>query len=178
MSFFNFLQVLIDEVKSTSWKNEAKCQKLFKLKFHHKNLLRKSFESTLSSNPNALSVWKANFLLFCKFLSDEVETIFWESDAKRSKRFKSKFGSMKLLTKWFWSNLQLKNECSEYLKRTFFLFFFFFCFANIWVTKLKPFSGEVRQSIQDYLNQNLVIGSFLENGFEATCSLKMNVLSV
>ena len=125
MSFFNFLQVLIDEVKSTSWKNEAKCQKLFKLKFHHKNLLRKSFESTLSSNPNALSVWKANFLLFCKFLSDEVETNFWESDAKRSKRFKSKFGSMKLLTKWFWSNLQLKNECSEYLKRTFFFFFFF-----------------------------------------------------
>ena len=27
---------------------------------------------------------------------------------------------------------------------------------------------EVRQSVQNYLNQNLVIGSFLENGFEAT----------
>ena len=125
MSFFNFLQVLIDEVKSTSWKNEAKCQKLFKLKFHHKNLLRKSFESTLSSNPNALSVWKANFLLFCKFLSDEVETNFWESDAKRSKRFKSKFGSMKLLTKWFWSNFQLKKGMFWVFEKNIFLFFFF-----------------------------------------------------
>ena len=54
----------------------------------------------------------------------------------------------------------------------------FSVFANFWVTKLKPFSGKVRQSMQNYLNQNLVIGSFLENGFEATLSSKTNVLSV
>ena len=51
-------------------------------------------------------------------------------------------------------------------------------FASFWVTKLKPFSGKVSQSVQNYLNQNLVIGSFLENGFEATLSLKKNVLSI
>ena len=51
-------------------------------------------------------------------------------------------------------------------------------FANFWVTKLKPFSGKVRQSIQNYWNQNLIIGSFLENGFEATLSSKTNVVSV
>ena len=50
--------------------------------------------------------------------------------------------------------------------------------ANFWVMKLKPFSGKIRQSIQNYLNQNLVIGSFLENGSEATLSSKTNVLSV
>ena len=43
---------------------------------------------------------------------------------------------------------------------------------------LKSFSGEVRESFQNYLNQNLVIGSFLEIGFEATLSSKTNVLSV
>ena len=51
-------------------------------------------------------------------------------------------------------------------------------FPNFWVTKLKPFSGKVRQSIQNYLNQNLVIGSFLENCFEGTFISKRNVLSV
>ena len=34
-------------------------------------------------------------------------------------------------------------------------------FTNFWVTKSKPFSGKVRQSIRNYLNQNLIIGSFL-----------------
>ena len=50
--------------------------------------------------------------------------------------------------------------------------------ANFWVTKLKPFSGKERQSVQNYWNQNLVIGSFLENGFDATLSSKANVVSV
>ena len=43
------------------------------------------------------------------------------------------------------------------------------------MTTLKSFSGKVRQSVQDYLNQTLVIGSFLENGFVATLSWKTNV---
>ena len=51
-------------------------------------------------------------------------------------------------------------------------------YANFWVTKLKPFSGKVRQSVQNYFNQNLVIGNFLKNDFEATLSSKTNVVSV
>ena len=51
-------------------------------------------------------------------------------------------------------------------------------FENVWVTKLKPFSRKVKQSVQNYLNKNLGAGSFLENGFEATLSSKTNVLSV
>ena len=51
-------------------------------------------------------------------------------------------------------------------------------FANFWVTKLKPFSGKVRQRMQNYLNQNLVIGRFLENGFEASFSAKTNIVSI
>ena len=50
----------------------------------------------------------------------------------------------------------------------------FLFFADFWVTHLKPFSGKVRQSVQKYLHQNLVIGTFLENDFEATLSPKAN----
>ena len=50
-------------------------------------------------------------------------------------------------------------------------------FAGFYMTKLKPLLGKVKQSIQNYLNQNLVIETFLENGFEATLSSK-TMLSV
>ena len=73
-----------------------------------------------STKNNVLSVSKEHFSGLFKFLSDEVESIFWESKAKRSKLFKSKFGHRKLLRKWFQRYLQLKTECSERLKRPLF----------------------------------------------------------
>ena len=51
-------------------------------------------------------------------------------------------------------------------------------FASFYVTKLKSLSGKVKQSVRNYLNQNLVIERFLENGFEASLSSKTNVVSV
>ena len=61
-------------------------------KFVIGSFIENGFEGILSSKTNVLSIWKGQFSLFCKFLSDEVETIIWESEAKRSKLFKSKFG--------------------------------------------------------------------------------------
>ena len=84
--------------------------------------LENGFGTTLSSKTNVVSVWKEHFLVFCKFLSYEVETIFGESEAKRLRLFKSKFGHKKLIRKWFRSYLELKNECCERLKRAFFSF--------------------------------------------------------
>ena len=65
-------------------------------------------------------------------------------------------------------------------KRMFWVFekYIFQFFASFWVTKLKPFSGKWKQSLQIYLNQNLGIRTFLENGFVATLSSKRNVVSV
>ena len=71
------------------------------------SFLENGFGATLSSKTKVLSVWKKHFSFLGKFLSDEVETVFWESEAKRSKLFKSKFGPRKLLRKWFWRNLEL-----------------------------------------------------------------------
>ena len=65
-------------------------------------------------------------------------------------------------------------------KQTFWVFqrsIFQFC-ASFWVTKLKPFSEKVRQSVQNYLTQNLGIRAFLANGFGATLSSKTNVQCV
>ena len=138
-----------------------------------RSFLQNCFQATLGSKTNVLSVWKGIFMFFWKFLSEEAETIFWESEAKVSKLFKSKFGHRKILRKWFSCYLEFKNECSESLERHFLIFF-----PNFWVTKLQPFSGKLRQSVQNYLNQNLVIGTFLENGFKATLSSKTNVFSV
>ena len=39
------------------------------------------------------------FFSFSRFLSGEVETVFWEIEAKLSKLFKSEFGNRKLLRK-------------------------------------------------------------------------------
>ena len=86
------------------------------------SFLENGFEATLSSKTNVLSVWKEHFSVFCKFLSDEVETIFWESEAEYWNLLKSEFGHIKLLRKCLWSYIELENECSEGLKRAFFSF--------------------------------------------------------
>ena len=204
--FFQFFaNFWVTKVKSFAGKVRKSVQDCLNQNLAIGRFLENGFEATLSSKTNVLSVWKVHFSVFSKFLSDEVETIFWESEAKHSKLFKSKFGHRKLLRKWFWSYLELKNECCERLKRAFFSFLqvfewrswnhflgkwgkvfqtfyikiwskeasyemilklsgsqkwmfwalekvFFQFFANFWVMKLKPFSGKVRQSVQDYLN--------------------------
>ena len=86
------------------------------------SFLENGVEATMSSTMNVVSLWKGHFSVFCKFLSHEVQTVFCESEVKRSKLLKSKFGYRKLLKKWFWSYLEHKNECCERLKSEFFSF--------------------------------------------------------
>ena len=83
------------------------------------NFLENGFETTFSSKANVLSIWKEHFSIFYKFLRDEVETIFWGNEANCSKLSKSKFVCRKLPRKSFWGYLELKNECSDCLKRAF-----------------------------------------------------------
>ena len=104
--------------------------------------LENGFEAILRSKTNVLTVWKRHFSVFWKFLSDEVKTILWESEGKRSKLFKSKFGHRKLLRKWFRSYLELKNKCSERLKRT------FFSFLQILGDKVETFFWESEKMLQ------------------------------
>ena len=86
------------------------------------SFLENGFEATMSSKTSVVSGWKEHFLVVCKFFIKEVETNFSEIEAKHSKLFKWKFGHRKLLRKYFWSYLELKNECCDRLKRALFSF--------------------------------------------------------
>ena len=156
IAFFIILQI----PQWPSWnrfleKVRQKNQNFLNSKLFIGSILESGFEATLRSKPNVVSLWKCHFSVFCQFLSDKVESLFWESETKRSKLFKSKVGSRKHFRKWFWSYLELIDECSELSKKAFFQFF-----ANFWVTKLRLFSGKAKQSLQDHLNSKLVIGRF------------------
>ena len=120
-----------------------------------------------------LALGKSIFLVFGKLLSDEVETILWESEVKCSTLFKSEFGHRKLLRKWFWRYLEIKKECSDRLNREFFGFLSIFHCQS-----LNHFSRNLEKSIQRYFNEHLVKGSFLENDFGATLRSKTSVVSV
>ena len=119
----------------------------------------------MHSNTTVLSIWKEHFSgFFCKFLSEKVETIFWERENEPSRWFKFNDGCWKFFRKWFWRDPEIKNECSEHLEIELFSF--------LWVTKFKPFSGKVRQSFQNCLNQSLIMGSFFRKWFWGYLELK------
>ena len=84
--------------------------------------LENGFEAILISKANVLASSKDQFSVFCKSLGDEMETIFYGSEAKVSKLFKVNFVDMALLRERFSSYINLKNECSELLKKVFFTF--------------------------------------------------------
>ena len=117
-----FANFWVTKLKPFSWKVRPSVQNYLNRNLVIGSFLENGFEATLSSKTNVVSVWKEHFSVFCKFLSDEVETIFWESEAKHSKLFKSKFGHRKLLRKLFWSYLYLKKERPERLKKRFWIF--------------------------------------------------------
>ena len=117
-----FCKVLSDESELFSEKGRQSEAVYLNQNFVIRTFLGNGFGATLRWTMNVVSVWKEHFSAFCKFLSDEVETIFWESEAKHSKLFGSIFGYRTFLRKWFWTHLELNNECSQGLERVFFSF--------------------------------------------------------
>ena len=117
-----FCKFLCYKFEIIFWESEATRSKLSKSTFDHRYFLRKWFQSSLELNNQYCVGLKIAFLVFCKFLIDEVETIFWESETNRSKLFKWKFGHRKLLIKWFWSYLEIKTNVLSVLKEHFSVF--------------------------------------------------------
>ena len=54
----------------------------------------------------------------------------------------------------------------------------FSVFCNLWMRKLKQFSGKVRHDIKNYSFQNLVIGTFLQNGSEASLCSRTTIVGI
>ena len=87
-----------------------------------RSFLENGFWGTLSSKANVWNLWKGHFSVFSKFLSDEVETSFWESETKRSKLFNQNLVIRSLLGNGFQGTLSSKTNTLEHLKRAFFSF--------------------------------------------------------
>ena len=121
--FSVFCKSVSDELETIFGESEAKPSNSLNENLIKGSFLENDFEATLTSKINVLSDWKRHFLFFCKFLSDEVETIFSESEGNRLNIFTSKFGHRKLVRESLWGCLQLKNECCERFKRAFLSFF-------------------------------------------------------
>ena len=138
------------------------------------SFLETGFEATLSLKRMFWAFEKSIFYFIFLFLvlSEEVKTLFWKSEKESSRPFKFKIARRMVFRKWFWSDLEIKNECSEHLESKFPVF------GKFWVTKLKPIFGMLRQNMKHCLNQNLVIGTFLENCFEASLSSRINIVDV
>ena len=96
------------------------------------------------------------FSVFCNFSSDEVETIFWENEAKHSKYLNQNLVIRSFLENGFEATLSSITNVLSVWKG------YFSVFCNFLSNEV----GKVRQIIKNYVNQNLVIGSFLENGLE------------
>ena len=120
--FWSFASFCVTKLKTFSGKVRESLQNYLNQNLVIGNFLENDFEGTFSSKANVLRFWTKHFPIFCKFYNDKVETIFWESEAKRSKLFKSKFGHTKVFRKMFWSYFELKNECSGRWKNGFFIF--------------------------------------------------------
>ena len=106
------------------------------------SFLENGFRGTFNWKPNVLSVSKAHYSAVCKFLSDQFESIFWESKAKRSKLFELKFGHRKVLRKYFCIGLELKKWMFCAFKKVIFQFYSFKFFGEevgttFWETEAK-----------------------------------------
>ena len=174
-TFFSFLQVF----EWRSWNQflrkwgKAFNSKLFKTKFGHRKLLTKIFSRYLELRNECSEHWKIAFFQFLKVFEWQSWNHFlgkWSKAPKTISKKNMVIGSfLKMVLKLSWA----KKHIFWAFEKNIFQFF-----ASFWVTKLKPFSGKLRQNVQNYLNLNLVMRSFLEKGFEATLSSKANVLSV
>ena len=108
-------------------------------------------------------------------MRDEVETVFKESKSEPPKWFHFKICQRKYFRNWFWSYLEVKNECSERLKMDIYIYIYIF-FAHFLVNKLKMFLRKAGQSTQNCVNPKSDIVYILENGFETTLRSKADVL--
>ena len=81
--FLFFHKFLSDKVEIIFWKINAKALRLFRSEICHWEYFKKNiFQATLRRETHVLRTLKLNLWLFRKFLNDEIEAIFWESETK------------------------------------------------------------------------------------------------
>ena len=79
---FQFLQIFSDEVETNFQESETEFSRPIKFKVGDRKLSRKLFWSDLEIKNECLEHLEREIFSYLQFLSDEVETIFWESETK------------------------------------------------------------------------------------------------
>ena len=74
------------KLKPCSEKSRQSVKIYVSLNLDIRTFLENGFKAT-SRSKTIVSVLKEHFSVLCKFLSDKVETIFWESKSKHSRLF-------------------------------------------------------------------------------------------
>ena len=139
--FSVFANFLVRKLKPFPGKVSQTVQNYFNQTLVIGNFLENGFQATLSWKANVLSAYKCHFSVFSKALRDKIPTFFSKPERKRSELSKSKLAHMNLLEKWFWSYLELKKECCERLKRS------FFSFSTFLSDEVEAIFWERRQSV-------------------------------
>ena len=115
---------------------------------------------------------KSIFQFFATFWVSKLKAFSGKFRQRVQIYFSQNLGIKTFLQNGFGPTLRPKTNFVSVWKKDFTVF------GNFWVTKLKRFSGQLRQSVENYLNQNLGIRIFSENSFGETLSSKTNVVSV
>ena len=88
----------------------------------HRNLIRKWFWSYLELYNERSERLKRHFSVFCYFLSDEVEIIYWESEASVRKNLNQNLVKGSFLEKGFGAILSSKMNVGNVWKGHFSVF--------------------------------------------------------
>ena len=163
------------------WATKLKsfCRKLRQIVQNYSNqnlvigmFLDNGFEANLSSKTNILCVWREYFQFFAQFWVTKLKPFSGKTRQSPQDNVNSKLVIESFLENDFEVTLRSKANVLCIWKGKFSVFW------NFWSTKLKSFCGKVRQNIKNCLNQNMVIWSFLENGFEDSLSSITNIAGV
>ena len=76
-----------DEDETVFWKSKRKPSRPFKFKFGHRKVFIKWFCSDLMIKNECSEHFEKEIFSFLQFLSDEVETVSWESEKMLRKLF-------------------------------------------------------------------------------------------
>ena len=157
--FSLFYTFLSEEVETIFWERKAKPFKFLKSKVYHLKRFRKLFWRS-SCVQNQMFWEKRIFSLLTNFLTDDVEAVLRESEAKLWELPSPKVCQSNYFRKWFWRYFEAKNECPECSKIPF--------SGKVKQRLQRTFYGKARQRLQKCLHQKFFIISIPENSVDAS----------
>ena len=172
MAFFFFFANFDWRSWNDFLRNRWSLENYFNHMFFISGILEKNFLRCLMSKTKALNVWKGLFTLFCKFLNDVVETIFWKSMPYLQNCLNAKFFIGDIVEDGFKAALRSKTNLLSVWK----LCFPIFC--NILCDKVETIFWETNSDPSKLFQSKAFHGKHFRQWFQVAFRSKMNVFSI